>query len=143
MEDNSIPVKIISHNLPLRATAGSAGYDIFLQEDVHLLPNSITKIPTQLKIAIPNGYYIDIRPRSSVSSEGISISGVIDSDYTGEIYIIASNPFNQSKVFSKGSRIAQMLFIKCATVNFTQVNALSKTSRGENGFGSSDILENQ
>ena len=127
---------------PALATAGSAGVDIraYLNEKVILNPLERKLIPTGLKVEIPLGYEIQIRPRSGLAYKyGITVlnsPGTIDSDYRGEIGVLLINLSNEAYEIKNGERIAQMILAKHELPNFIQLKKLSSSERGEGGFGS-------
>lgn len=150
----NIPVKImrISEDavIPEYATIGSAGFDIVATEEVTLHPMTPTLVSTGLKMQIPRGFELQIRPRSGLAlKEGITVyntPGTIDSDYRGEIKVIlhwdGKNPDGESptvKYIEKGSRIAQGVITSVYQAIFHEVESLEKTERGEGGFGSTGI----
>ena len=127
-------------SVPYKATTGSAGYDLCSSEDITLAPNERIKIPTGLYCEIPAGYEIQIRNRSGMSFKTglLIIHGTIDSDYRGEIFVIAVNLNKNILNFEKGTRIAQMIIAKYESLDFVPVSSpelLEKTDRGINGFG--------
>ncbi|WP_105615961.1 dUTP diphosphatase [Vallitalea okinawensis] len=127
--------------LPRYMSSGAAGMDIFaaVKEEVILEPGKIKLIPTGFKIALPEGYEAQIRPRSGLAlKHGISLvntPGTIDADYRGEIGIIMINFGVQPFTINRGDRIAQMVINKFETVNFISVDELEQTERGQGGFG--------
>ena len=127
---------------PALSTAGSAGVDIraYLNEKVVLDPLERKLIPTGLKVEIPLGYEIQIRPRSGLAyKHGITVlnsPGTIDSDYRGEIGVLLINLSNEAFEIKNGERIAQMILAKHEVPNFIQLKELSSSERGEGGFGS-------
>ena len=98
-------------------------------------------IPTGLFFEIPEGYEIQLRPRSGLAlKNGITVlntPGTIDSDYRGEIGVILKNSSDRAFIIDKGQRIAQMLIHKAEQVTFNEVDNLSETARGDGGFGHS------
>lgn len=126
--------------LPKYATEGSAGFDLYTVEDVSIYPNETKVISTGLKMEIPEGYELQIRPRSGISLKTtIRIAnspGTIDSDYRGEIGIIVWNVGNEKVDIPKHTRIAQGVLAKVDKAIFIDVDELTNTSRGEGGFGS-------
>ena len=125
--------------LPVRATPGSAGYDLAASDGKTILPGGRDLIATGLSIKIPQGTYGRIAPRSGLAVRcGIQVgAGVIDSDYTGEIKIVLfnSDPTN-SFVINPGDRIAQLILEKIECPEVEEVSDLSNTDRGDGGFGS-------
>ena len=140
-----IDINIINESTnatPALATAGSAGVDIraYLNEKIILNPLERKLIPTGLKVEIPLGYEIQIRPRSGLAyKHGITVlnsPGTIDSDYRGEIGVLLINLSNKVFEIKNGERIAQMILAKHEVPNFIQLKELSSSARGEGGFGS-------
>ena len=139
-------VNTSKHNLPEYATSGSAGMDIRanLSEPVTLCVGERVLIPTGLHIALPQGYEAQIRPRSGVAlKHGVTVvntPGTIDSDYTGDIGVILINLGHEPFVIKDGDRIAQMVIKQYETVEWDEVSELSKTERGDGGFGHTGIM---
>ncbi|WP_288897809.1 dUTP diphosphatase [uncultured Capnocytophaga sp.] len=138
-------VKIINtstNELPAYQTAGAAGLDIRanLEEPIVLTPLQRTLVPTGLFLEIPEGYEVQVRPRSGLAAKhGITVinaPGTIDSDYRGEVKVPIVNLSDESFTIAHGERIAQMIFAKYERVTFQQVEELSDTQRGTAGFGS-------
>jgi dUTP pyrophosphatase len=141
---SSINIKIVNTSanpLPQYATKGSSGMDIRASLDipVTLHPLERTLIPTGLFVEIPNGYEIQIRPRSGLAiKQGITClnsPGTIDSDYRGEIKIILINLSSEEQVINQGDRIAQMIIQKTERAELVQVEFLNETERATGGFG--------
>ena len=136
---NVIKVKLGENGkMPLRAHASDAGCDIYAAEDCVIGVGELKRVKTDLFMEIPQGYYGDIRPRSSWFSDGCDVSGVIDSGYRGEVKVMIQN-HNEfcRKIINKGDRIAQLLILPCPEFHFTEVEELGDSDRGEGGFGSS------
>ena len=140
----SIQIKIVNTSanpLPQYATKGSSGMDIRASLDipVRLQPLERTLIPTGLFVELPNGYEIQIRPRSGLAiKQGITClnsPGTIDSDYRGEIKIILINLSSEEQIIDHGDRIAQMIIQKTERAEFEQVEFLNNTERAAGGFG--------
>ncbi len=139
-----IPIKVLRIHpdavIPFYATEGSAGFDFYTVEEVVLEPNEVKIVKTGLKMEIPVGFELQMRPRSGVSLKtSIRLAnspGTIDSDYRGEIGILAWNTGNSPITISKGERIAQGILAEVPTAFFIDVTELSTTDRGEGGFGS-------
>lgn len=141
-------VKIINksdNELPKYETALSAGMDIRanLEKDFKLKPLERLIIPTGLFMELPENTFGMITPRSGLAiNHGISIvnsPGVIDSSYRGEIKIILVNLSNEIFIIRHGDRIAQFLLMSYENAEFLKVDELSKTERGEGGFGHTGI----
>lgn len=123
---------------PKRSTSGAAGYDIYSAESQAIFPNERYAFKTNLFLKIPEGYYGRICPRSGLAvKSGIDVlAGVIDSDYIGEIKVVLINLGQYPEKINVGDKIAQIIFQKYEIVSFEEVDDLSKTDRGDNGFGS-------
>lgn len=129
---------------PQQKTSGSAGYDITSAKDMTIKPNERVIIPTGLYCSIPQGYEIQVRNRSGMSYKKgfLVIPGTIDSDYRGEIGVIAMNITSEDLKIQKDTRIAQMIIAKYESFLFEKVEsplALDKTIRGDQGWGSTGI----
>ena len=128
--------------LPSYKTSGSAGADIcaFLDESKILKVGERFAVPTGLFFEIPEGYEIQIRPRSGLAlNNGVTLlnaPGTIDSDYRGEVKIILINLGSEDFVVNNGDRIAQAVIAPVTQGVFSIASELSSTSRGEGGFGS-------
>lgn len=134
-----LKVKRLNDNINLKyQTPGSAGIDIICNETAHLTSNFPALIRTGISIEIPEGYQGEIRPRSGISlRERICvISGTIDSDYRGEVGVIAYYYGVGNKIINKGTRIAQLVITPCERMEIEYTDTLSNTERGRNGFGS-------
>ena len=133
--------------LPAYQTAGSAGADICANLPVEmraagfvLQPMERAILPTGMRVAIPEGYEMQIRPRSGLAlKHGITLPntpGTIDSDYRGPLGVALINLGAEPYTIQHGDRIAQMIIAPVVQVGFEVVEALSDTARGEGGFGS-------
>lgn len=126
--------------LPEYQTKRSAGLDLRCCGDVTLYPNERRLVSTGLRIAIPEGYEGQVRPRSGLAlKHGISMvnsPGTIDSDYRGDIGVILINHGADVITFNAGDRIAQLVICPVARAELIVVDSLEETERGEAGFGS-------
>ena len=128
--------------LPSYKTSGSAGADIcaFLDEPKILKVGERFAVPTGLSFEIPEGYEIQIRPRSGLAlNNGVTLlnaPGTIDSDYRGEVKVILINLGDKYFEINNGDRIAQMVVAPVVQCKFEITNELSSTERGSGGFGS-------
>ena len=139
--------------IPTRGSDNSAGYDLYSTEDYVLAYGERRLFKTGISMKIPDGYYGRIAPRSGLAfKEGLdTMAGVIDSDFLGDIGVILINLKKEyvkdegdrhAKLegvdveITKGMRIGQIIFEKHHEAYFHRVNELDKTSRGENGLGS-------
>ncbi len=129
--------------IPEYATPGSAGVDLCSTMYCMIKPGEQALIPTGIKLAIPEGYEAQIRPRSGLSlDKKITIPnspGTIDSDYRGEIKVLLKNEGEDPFTLRFGDRIAQMVFVPVVQAKFEEVKALDETKRGSGGFGSTGI----
>lgn len=125
--------------LPTRAHKDDAGYDLALPNsgEVLLSPGKAVKVSTAIRVLIPHGYVGKICPRSSISAKGVlTHEGTIDAGYTGEIKVVMQNLSPEPVVFKPGERIAQLVFLKLADIEFQPGNVNLLTDRGAGGFGS-------
>ena len=131
------------HDLPAYATPDSAGMDLRANLDapVTLRPLERKLIPTGLRIALPQGFEAQVRPRSGMALKwGIGVlnsPGTIDADYRGEIGVILVNLSAGDFVVNDGDRIAQMVIARHERAEWELAHALDETERGEGGFGHS------
>lgn len=157
-EDKVIKVKMLHEDaiIPTYATPGSAGFDLCCVENITINPGETVPIPTGLAFEIPEGYEIQIRPRSGHSLKTklrvANSPGTIDADYRGEVKVIMENTDYVRAVVSqghdlgadggypisikKGTKIAQAVLCYVPKMKFEVVEALSDTKRGGGGFGS-------
>jgi dUTP pyrophosphatase len=148
METEKIRIKIkrISPDfddieLPHYTTNGSAGMDVraALEDEFILKAGAVDLVPTNLVVEIPEGFEIQVRPRSGLAiKHGIGIlnsPGTIDSDYRGEIKIILMNFSKEDFVIKRGDRIAQLVLSKVYKADLEEKSDLQETKRGEGGFG--------
>lgn len=142
-----IPIVNQSHHpLPAYATAGASGMDIraFLKESITLQPLDRALIPTGLFMAIPQGWEVQVRPRSGWAIQrGITClnsPGTIDADYRGEVKVILINLSKEPQIIEDGDRIAQLVVQPVTKVNWQQVEDLEPTDRGAGGFGSTGFV---
>ena len=140
-----LKVKVINRSrfdLPRYATPLSAGMDVRanIDEAVVLRPLERAMIPTGLSIELPEGYEMQIRPRSGLAAKhGITVlnsPGTIDADYRGEIRVILVNLSNEEFRIEAGERIAQMVVARHEQVEWDLTEELAESERGEGGFGS-------
>lgn len=126
--------------LPAYATHGAAGMDVVSAEDVELAPGQRHAVATGLKVAIPQGYEIQVRPRSGLAlKHGISVPntpGTVDSDYRGELKVIVINHGSEPFAIRRGERIAQLVPAAVTPAAWDEVEELDDTHRGAGGFGS-------
>lgn len=125
---------------PAYQTEGSAGMDLRSLEEAELQPMERRMIRTGVRVAIPPGYEGQVRPRSGLAlKHGITMvnsPGTIDSDYRGEIAVIAINLGQSVVKLGRGERIAQLVICPVARAELVPAETLDETPRGEGGFGS-------
>lgn len=131
---------------PSYASRGSAGADVkaYLPAGaITIAPGCAALIPTGICAAIPEGYEIQVRPRSGLALKKsvtvLNTPGTIDSDYRGEIGIILINHSDVPFTVNHGDRIAQLVFARYASAVYTVVSELDETERGSGGFGSTGV----
>ena len=142
---DEIIVRIVSANpdiaIPQHMSAGAAGIDLAadLDEPVSISPGQVELIGTGIRIAIPDGFEAQVRPRSGLAMKhriGILNSpGTIDSDYRGEIGVLLINFGNTPYVVASGERIAQLVIAAVPKVKIEVTDSLDDTDRGSGGFG--------
>ncbi len=139
-----VQIKRLPHGeglaLPAYATGGAAGMDVLSAEDVVLAPGARVAVATGFAVAIPEGYEIQVRPRSGLAlKHGISLPntpGTIDSDYRGELKVILINLGAEDFAIARGDRIAQLVLAPVTLAAWHEVEELDDTARGAGGFGS-------
>lgn len=139
-----VPVKRLGHfeglELPAYATDGAAGMDVLAAEEVTLAPGARHAVATGIAVAIPQGFEIQVRPRSGLALKyGITVAnapGTIDSDYRGEVKVILINHGSERFEVRRGDRIAQLVLAPVTRASWLPVDELDETERGEGGFGS-------
>ncbi|MEG0235832.1 MAG: dUTP diphosphatase [Cetobacterium sp.] len=140
----NVIVKLVLENgveLPKYMTEGAAGMDVKanITESVTLKTLERKLIPTGIKMEIPYGYEVQVRPRSGLAlKHGITLvnaPGTIDSDYRGEVGVILINLSNEEFIVNPGERIGQLVLQKVYKMEFEKVEELSTTVRAEGGFG--------
>ena len=148
MTEITVAVRPLPHfeglELPAYETLGAAGMDVRAavaqDEPLVLNPGEKTMVPTGLSVAIPQGYEIQMRPRSGLAAKhGITClnsPGTIDSDYRGELKVILINHGQEAFTIARGERIGQMLLAPVTRLVWQQVDTLDDTDRGVGGFGS-------
>ena len=127
--------------LPTRGSAHAAGLDLYSIEDVTLEAGARAAVRTGLSVAIPEGFYGRVAPRSGLAvNYGLDVlAGVIDSDYRGEIICALVNHGRERFVVEAGQRIAQLIVESIITPEPAWADALEETARGAGGFGSTGV----
>ena len=144
-----IDVEILDHGrgieLPEFKTPGSAGADIraAVDDPITIEPGAFGRIPTGLKIAIPQGFEIQVRPRSGLAAKHqvtiLNAPGTIDSDYRGEVQVLLVNLGGEPFTINRGDRIAQLVLARVEQFDWNEVAAVDITDRGEGGFGHTGV----
>ncbi len=143
-----LKIKVINRGhqpLPTYATPQSAGMDLRanLDEPVVLRPMERRLIPTGLHIALPEGFEAQVRPRSGLAlKHGLTVlnaPGTIDADYRGEIGVVLINLSQEAFTVNDGERIAQLVVARHEQVDFSLVETLDTTERGEGGYGHTGV----
>ena len=126
--------------VPVRATEGSVGYDVFAYDDKIIRRDSVAKICTGIRIQMKPGTFAEFKSRSSYVFKNLSVQGgLIDSDYRGLLYVcIRNHSRDDDYLVQKNDKIAQLVFYQCVFPEFKKVKELDETERGEGGFGSTD-----
>ena len=149
MAENRLPVAVerlphaLDLPLPAYATAGAAGVDLLAAEAVELAPDARAAVPTGIRIALPEGYEAQVRPRSGLAlRHGLTLlnsPGTIDCDYRGEIRVILANLGTEPVALPRGTRIAQLVLTPVIKFAWSETAVSpAETARGEGGFGSTD-----
>ena len=129
--------------LPGYATAGAAGMDVVSAEDVILAPGARHAVATGFAMAIPDGYEVQVRPRSGLALKYgvtcLNTPGTIDSDYRGEVKVILANLGADAFPIKRGDRIAQLIPASVQRAVLDEVASLDETNRGTGGFGSTGV----
>ncbi len=144
--DIAISVQILPHgtglDLPAYATPGAAGMDAIaaVTDPLTLAPGDRFAVPTGLAMAIPEGFEVQVRPRSGLAfKHGLTVAnapGTIDSDYRGEVKVILINLGPDPVIITRGMRIAQLVPAAVTRAHLVVVETLDDTTRGTGGFGS-------
>ena len=129
--------------LPAYATEGAAGMDVVAAESLVLAPGARHAVATGFAFAIPDGYEVQVRPRSGLALKHgvtcLNTPGTIDSDYRGEVKIILANLGAEPFPIARGDRIAQLVAAPVQRAVFDEVYDLDNTVRGSGGFGSTGV----
>ena len=140
----TLPHYDVSFELPFYATEGAAGADIRAsipeKKSITVKPGERLIVPTGLQMEIPQGYEVQVRPRSGLSLKSplmiVNSPGTIDCDYRGGVNIIVSNCGKEDYVIEHGLRIAQLVISPVIQARYVPAEGLSQTERGAGGFGS-------
>ena len=135
-----LKIKLLSPfaKMPTRGSAEAACFDLYVSEDTILPQNEFVLVPTGIAMEIPPGFGVEIYGRSSMHKQGVIVqTGIVDSDYTGEIKVQAVN-FGKVLpiVLHRGDRIGQFMMVWLESTELEETDALRETERGSGGFGS-------
>lgn len=148
MSNESIEVPVVIEegvDLPAYASLGASGADVraFLKQPISLAPGNSVLVPTGLRFAIPEGYEIQVRPRSGLALKyGMTVlntPGTIDADYRGELGIILINHGKEPFLIEPGMRIAQLVLSPVVQARFLTCESLEMSERRSGGFGHTGI----
>ena len=141
-----IPIRLLRlpHGIgltaPAYATEGAAGLDVVSAVDLTLAPGARAAVPTGFALGIPDGYEVQVRPRSGLAlRHGLTVAnapGTIDADYRGEVRVLLINLGAEPVAITRGMRIAQLVPAAVTRATLVEADALDATARGEAGFGS-------
>jgi len=143
-----VPIRRLPNNpdlpLPAYETAGAAGMDLRAAvaeaEPIVLRPGARAAVPTGLAFALPQGFEGQVRPRSGLAARHgvtqVNTPGTIDSDYRGEVKVILINLGEEDFTIRRGDRVAQLVIAPVTQAQWSEVESLDETVRGEGGFGS-------
>lgn len=132
--------------IPKKMTEGSVGLDLFISEGSTFFPHEVMMVYTGIAMAIPKGYHGEVHIRSSWGKRGIrpaNCTGIIDSDYRGELILPIINDTDELYHAKRGERLAQLVLVKDPAFKIEEVNELDETERGIGGFGSTDHKEEE
>ncbi|HSX37372.1 MAG TPA: dUTP diphosphatase [Chlamydiales bacterium] len=141
---HKIPIPIQAKDpefLPVYSTSAASGADVraAIQEQIVIRPGASAIIPTGVRVDLPAGYEIQVRPRSGFAAKNqvtvLNAPGTIDSDYRGEICVILINHGEEPFIIGPKMKIAQLVLAPVAIADFYLQNYLSTTQRGEGKFG--------
>ncbi|CAG9464349.1 unnamed protein product [Pedinophyceae sp. YPF-701] len=138
--------KLSEHaTIPARGSKGAAGYDLSAAHDTVVPARGKELVKTDLSIAIPEGTYARIAPRSGLAWKNFidTGAGVVDFDYRGPVGVILFNHGDTDFAVKRGDRVAQLILEKIVTPEVVEVEDLDSTDRGAGGFGSTGVARNQ
>lgn len=134
---------------PFRASKGASGWDLHFYEPDELFQNIfvaqgyIQEVRTGLFVEVPKGYELQVRPRSGLAKNGVTVvntPGTVDSDYRGEIIVLLTSVVGSCQnMLTAGDRIAQAVICPVPEVEWVEVDELSESERGEKGYGSTGL----
>lgn len=131
--------------LPFYATPQSAGLDLLaaIHEKIIIKPGEFLRVPCGFSMELSEGFEAQIRSRSGLAAKHgvvvLNAPGTIDADYRGEVMVVLINHGKESFIVTRGMRIAQMIIAPYTRILWNEVNGLSSSERGANGFGSTGV----
>ena len=129
--------------LPHYVHPGDSGMDLYSIEDITIAPGETALVHTGLKIAVPEGYEAQVRPKSGLALKHsvtvLNTPGTVDSGYRGEVCVILINHGRESFSIQKHTKIAQLVICPVVQAEVVEVDSLDETTRGEGGFGSTGV----
>lgn len=143
--DPEIIVLSESGEVPQYVTEGAAGADVraHVQEPLVIAPGKLALVPTGLRLEIPVGFEVQVRPRSGLAlKHGVTVlntPGTVDADYRGEVGVILINHGEEPFVVQPKMRIAQLVVTRVERARFVKGEELAQTERGSGGFGHSGV----
>ena len=148
MTKTKVKIHFLSNQakMPVCGSKYSAGYDLYsiCDEIITIGPHETVKMKTGIAMEIPEGYFGAIFARSGIATKrGLrpaNCTGVVDSDYRGELIVALHNDTDQLQFVEPGERIAQLVIMPYLSVEFEEANDLNETQRGEKGFGSTGTV---
>lgn len=143
MKMKNLQIELLSADarIPTKATPGAANADLYSAETTYIGPGKTEKVSTGLRMRVPEGYVLEIYPRSGLASEGLQVAnspGQVDSDYRGEVRVLLFNSTSLGTIIHEGDRIAQCRLVSLCDTTIERVNSIDvdETERGDGGFGS-------
>ena len=125
--------------VPVRATEGSVGYDVFAYNDKIIPKRAVRRVCVGIRIEMEPGVFAEFKSRSSYVLKNLTVEGgLIDPDYRGLLYVCIRNYNNEDYLIRTNDKIVQLVFYKCFFPEFNKTEDLDETVRGEGGFGSTD-----
>jgi dUTP pyrophosphatase len=132
--------------LPHYVHPGDSGMDLYSIEDITIAPGETALVHTGLKVAVPENYEAQVRPKSGVALKHsvtvLNTPGTVDSGYRGEVCVILINHSREPFHIQKHTKIAQLVICPVVQAEIVEVDSLDETARGEGGFGSTGITTN-
>lgn len=144
MEKIQVPIVLSNDELlPLYGSVGAAGMDLHAAENTTVWPHASALVSTGIRVAVPEGYELQVRPRSGLALKHmisvLNTPGTVDSDYRGVVGVILINHSDTPFYVSVGDRIAQAVLCPVARCEWVRVENLDSTDRGSGGFGSTGV----